>query len=114
MNFVQIRPFLEDKKKLLFLMKMFKTCVFCVTKLVFLPKNGPTWWTSPRLVSPESPPPKRDTTFVVIWSYFLHEKSQKVNKIDDFQLLCDDQLFQYVHAQFTFENPHILQKSHQL
>ena len=81
---------------------------------MIFPKNGFASWTSPPLVSPESPSPKMDTTFVVIWSYFLHEKSQNVNKINDFQLLCDDQLFQYVHAQFTFENPHILQKSHQL
>ena len=81
---------------------------------MIFPKNGFALSTRPRLVSPEFAPPKRDTTFVVIWSYFLHEKSQKVNKIDDFQLLSDDQLFQYDHAQFTFENPHILQKSHQL
>ena len=85
-----------------------------MTKTSVFAKNRNISSASPPLVSPESPSPKMDTTFVVIWSYFLHEKSQKVNKFDDFQLLCDDQLFQYDHVQFTFENPHILQKSHQL
>ena len=78
-----------------------------------LPKNGPTSSTSPRLVSPESSPPKRDTPFVIIWSSFLQEKTQKVNKIDDFVILCDHQLFQHDHVQFTFEDHRILQNPHQ-
>ena len=76
-------------------------------------KNGFASSTSPRLVSPESSPPKRDTPFVIIWSSFLQEKTQKVNKIDDFVILCDHQLFQHDHVQFTFEDPRILQNPHQ-
>ena len=94
-------------------MKMFKTCLFCVTKLVFLPTNGPTWWTSPRLVSPESPPPKRDTPFVIIWSSFLQETNTKSEQLMMFLILCDHQLFQHDHVQFTFEDPRILQNPHQ-
>ena len=78
-------------------------------KLMGLPKNGPTSSTSPRLVSPESSPPKRDTPFVIIRSPFYRKKTQKVNKIDDFVILCDHQLFQHDHVQFTFEDPRILQ-----
>ena len=74
-----------------------------MTKLVILPKNGPTSSTSPHLVSPVTTPPKRDTQFVIIWSSFFQEISQKVNKIDDFRILCDHQLFQIAHVQFTFE-----------
>ena len=80
---------------------------------MIFPKNGFALSTRPRLVSPESSPPKRDTTFVVIWSNFLHEKSHKVNKIDDFVILCDHQLFQHDHVQFTFEDHRILQNPHQ-
>ena len=80
---------------------------------MIFPKNGFALSTSPRLVSPESSPPKRDTPFVIIWSSFLQEKTQKVNKIDDFVILCDHQLFQHDHVQFTFEDPRILQNSHQ-
>ena len=108
MNFVQIRPFLEDSKEAVFSDENVKKCDFCVTKLVIFPKNGPTWSTSPRLVSPVSPPPKRDTLFVLIWSSFFQEISQKVNKIDDFRILCDHQLFQIAHVQFAFEDPHVL------
>ena len=84
-----------------------------VTKLVMFPKNGPTWWTSPRLVSPESSPPKRDTPFVIIWSSFLQEKNTKSEQNEDFVILCDHQLFQHDHVQFTFEDPRILQNPHQ-
>ena len=78
-----------------------------------LPKNGPTSSTSPHLVSPVSPPPKRDTPFLIIWSSFVTEKTQKLDKIDDFLILCDHQLFQQDHVRFTFEDPHVLQKAHQ-
>ena len=87
--------------------------IFWWQKLVIFPKNGFASSTSPRLVSPESSPPKRDTPFVIIWSSFLQEKTQKVNKIDDFVILCDHQLFQHDHVQFTFEDPRILQNPHQ-
>ena len=51
--------------------------IFCWQKLVIFPKNGFAWSTSPRLVSPESSPPKRDTPCVIIWSSFLQEKNTK-------------------------------------
>ena len=113
MNFVQIRPFLEDSKEAVFSDENVKKCDFCVTKLVIFPKNGPTSSTSPHLVSPVTTPPKRDTQFVIIWSYFFQEISQNMNKIDDFRILCDHQLFQQDHVRFTFEDHHVLQKAHQ-
>ena len=67
----------------------------------------------PRLVSPESSHPKLDTPFVVIWSSFFTEKTHKIDKLNDFLILCDHQLFQQYHVRFTFEDHHVLQKAHQ-
>ena len=92
---------------------MLKKCDYLVKKLMGLPKNGPTSSTSPRLVSPESSPPKRDTPFVIIWSSFFTEKTQKIDKLNDFLTLCDHQLFQQDQVRFTFEDPHVLQKARQ-
>ena len=92
---------------------MLKKCDYLVKKLMGLPKNGPTSSTSPRLVSPESSPPKLDTPFVVIWSSFFTEKTHKIDKLNDFLILCDHQLFQQYHVRFTFEDHHVLQKAHQ-
>ena len=81
--------------------------------MLILRKNGATWSTSPHLVSPDSSPPKRDTQFVIIWSSFFTEKTQNLDKINDFLILCDHQLFQQDHVRFTLEDPHVLQKAHQ-
>ena len=108
MYVVQIRPLLEDSKEAVFSINYVNKCNYLVKKLVILPKNGPTSSTSPHLVSPVTTPPKRDTQFVIIWSSFVQEISQKVNKIDDFRILCDHQLFQIAHVQFAFEDPHVL------
>ena len=64
-------------------------------------------------VSPDSSPPKLDTPFVIIWSSFFRQKTQTIDKINDFLILCDHQLFQQDHVRFTFEDPHVLQKAHQ-
>ena len=114
MYVVQIRPFLEDSKEAVFSKNYVKTCDFCVTKLVIFPKNGPTSSTSPRLVSPVSALPKRDTPFLTIRSSFYQEKSRKTDRFDDFLIVFDHRLSQNVHVQFTFKNPHILQNQHQV
>ena len=114
MNFVQIIPFLEDSKEAVFSDENVKKCDFCVTKLVIFPKNGPTWSTSPRLVSPVFAPPKRDTQFLTIRSSFYQEKSRKTDKFDDFLIVFDHRLSQKRHVQFTFKNPHIIQNQHQV
>ena len=113
MKFIQIRPFFLEVERSCFSVNFQWNPSILETKTCVFAKNRNIWWTSPHLVSPESPPPKRDTPFVIIWSSFLQEKTQKVNKIDDFVILCDHQLFQHDHVQFTFEDPRILQNPHQ-